>query len=182
VIIHLDKKQNKVLRWISKAAAKGTSRPVLAGINVDGALVGCDGFRLHAAKVPAGELEHAQGQTLAVGKVPASAQVVDVETVDTDTPYPDYSVCMPAPTDEPCFEFAVDAKLLREALEGMKGRSGIVRLRFYAPAESKYTGELFNHAMEVYGELEDGMPGYALIMPIHLTCAQGLDWKPNGKE
>ena len=157
MIVKVDKEENRALRWVLKASAD-KDRPALDGANVASeAIVASDGHRVHAAPLPAG-LEPDQG-TLHFGRVPASA--TELETEPVQFPFPDVATVVPR--GEPRCRIAVDAKFLRQALEGC---DGYTELHVRGKADP----------IEVFGE-KDGGPRYALIMPM-LTVKSRPRWHP----
>lgn len=164
VLIEGSKKESKALRWTQKASAplsEKKSRPVLTGIRIlDGIAVACDGFRLHAIQRPE-SLENEFEATL-VGKIPAGKFVAKMEVVEGR--YPDYEAVMP--DSEPTFEIAVNAKYLRDALQGF---DGAVMLKFWADTKP----------MEILGSDKNGTPRYALIMPMFIDKGRARgNWRP----
>jgi DNA polymerase III sliding clamp (beta) subunit (PCNA family) len=161
MIVELDKARNKALRWILKAAAKDQDRPILTGVYSNGAQYacdGCDGYRLHVAQVPMEE------GTWRFDKVAAGAELVKAEEVDVTGAvygrYPNVFQIIPDAGQDPEFEICVNATYLKDAIDAMRGKrgNGFVRLRFFGKSSP----------LEVYGELADGVPGYAMIQPTWL--------------
>ena len=154
---------SKLLRWLQSATADGKHRPTLSGIFArDGAVVGCDGFRIHAAKKPDCLPE---GKIL-TGKVGAGDFVADMEEVDSDKyVYPDILQILPQST--PQFEIAADPKLLREALHGMERP---VILKFHSQTTP----------LEVFSANDR----YALIMPMHCDESRRVNscWRPTSRK
>jgi len=159
MIIEGTKDESKLLRWVQNAQSEDEARPVLASMHVtEGYVMAGDGFRLHATPTPPC-LGNALGKQIK-GKVPAGEFIAKVAEVEGT--YPDMFQVMPV--GEAGFAIAVNAKYLREALQGIEGR---VILRFQS---SKTAFEVFDE----HGER------YALIMPAHL-CEDVLarrGWRP----
>jgi len=165
--IPVTKGENQRLRWLLKATDKNADghRAALVGASIEpGAMVATDGFRLQAIETPYHVREALQGTAARFDDLQASSETV---TTTRLIRFPDYHAIMPK--DEPVFEIALDGKLLREALEGMKGGvNGKVRLRFYGP----------NKPFEVFGQATDESSTYALIMPMRPGHENGEPWRP----
>jgi len=165
--IPISKAENQRLRWLLKAADKDADGPraALAGASIEpGAMVATDGFRLQAIETPYHVREALQGTVARFDDLKASSETV---TATRLIGFPDYHVIMPK--GEPVFEIALDGKLLKEALEGMKGGyCGKVRLRFYGPTQP----------VEAFGQANDDSRAYALIMPMHPGHENGKPWRP----
>ena len=166
--IPITKGENQRLRWLLKATASPSTngtRAVLTGASIEHrAAVATDGHRLQAIETPGNIREALQGTVARFDDLKASSETV---TTTRLIRFPDYHAIMPK--DEPVFEIALDGKLLREALEGMKGGfNGKVRLRFYGP----------NKPVEVFGQATDESRTYALIMPMHPGHENGKPWRP----
>jgi len=165
--IPITKGENQRLRWLLKATnpkAQGV-QAALAGASIEPrAAVATDGFRLQAIETPSNIRDALQGTVARFDDLQASSETV---TATRLIGFPDYHVIMPK--GEPVFEIALDGKLLREALEGMKGGVfGKVTLRFYGPTQP----------IEVFGEANDESRAYALIMPMHPGHENGKPWRP----
>ena len=165
--IPISKQENQRLRWLLKATDPKASghRAALAGASIEHqAMVATDGFRLQAIETPSHVRDALQGTVARFDDLKASSETV---TATRLTRFPDYHAIMPK--HDPVFEIALDGKLLREALEGMKGGyCGKVRLRFYGP----------NKPIEVFGQATDESRAYALIMPMHPGHENGEPWRP----
>ena len=154
----LTKDTNKILRWLTKAVTKDFDRPVLQCIHSNGVEFACDGFRLHAANIGM------DPGTWRIDNVPASATEVEGEPEEGRYPL----VTEIIPKTEPVFEFGVRVKYLKEAIEAMTyGKDSWVRLRLHSPKAP----------MEVMGDIAEGQPGYAIVMPIHLDPSRH-NWRP----
>ena len=165
--IPITKGENQRLRWLLKATDPKADGPraALAGASIEpGAMVAADGFRLQAIETPYHVREALQGTVARFDDLKASSETV---TSTRLIGFPDYHMIMPK--HEPVFEIALDGKLLREALEGMKGGVfGKVTLRFYGPTQP----------VEVFGQANDESRVYALIMPMHPGHENGEPWRP----
>ena len=165
--IPVSKGENQRLRWLLKAADKDAdgTRAVLTGASIEpGAMVATDGFRLQAIETPYHVRDALEG-TIVRLDLQASSETVTATPIEGQ--FPDYHVIMPK--HAPVFEIALDGKLLRDALEGMKGGiNGKVRLRFYGPTQP----------VEVFGQANDESRVYALIMPMHPGHENGEPWRP----
>ena len=165
--IPITKGENQRLRWLLKATNPKASghRAALAGASIEpGAMVATDGFRLQAIETPYHVRDALEG-TIVRLDLQASSETVTATPIEGQ--FPDYHVIMPK--HAPVFEIALDGKLLREALEGMKGGvNGKVRLRFYGPTQP----------VEVFGQATDESRAYALIMPMHPGHENGKPWRP----
>jgi len=166
--IPITKDENQRLRWLLKATDKNAdgARAALAGASIEHrATVATDGFRLQAIETPYHVREALQGTVNRFDDLQASSETVTPTPIEGQ--FPDYRVIMPK--HAPVFEVALDGKLLREALEGMKGGiNGKVRLRFYGPTQG----------VEVFGQANDESRAYALIMPMHPGHENGEPWRP----
>ena len=165
--IPITKGENQRLRWLLKATNPKADRhrAALAGASIEPrAMVATDGFRLQAIETPCHVRDALEGTTARFEEVKASSETVTTTRLPR---FPDYHAIMPK--GEPVFEIALDGKLLREALEGMKGGVfGKVTLRFYGPTQP----------IEVFGEANDESRAYALIMPMHPGHENGKPWRP----
>jgi len=165
--IPITKGENQRLRWLLKATNPKASghRAALAGASIEpGAMVATDGFRLQAIETPYHVRDALEG-TIVRLDLQASSETVTATPIEGQ--FPDYHVIMPK--HAPVFEIALDGKLLRDALEGMKGGiNGKVRLRFYGPTQP----------VEVFGQATDESRAYALIMPMHPGHENGKPWRP----
>jgi len=166
--IPVSKGENQRLRWLLKAADKDAdgTRAVLTGASIEHqAMVATDGFRLQAIETPYYARVELEGTVARFDDLQASSETVTPTPIEGQ--FPDYHVIMPK--GEPVFEIALDGKLLREALEGMKGGVfGKVTLRFYGPTQP----------VEVFGQANDESRVYALIMPMHPGHENGEPWRP----
>lgn len=154
----LDRAAAAAIRWVSKAREKGGTRPQLSGLYIDGAMVACDGFRMHATPVPYVLPDELHGKTVDFGKVTATTDVAEAQEVADG--YPDYNQIIPV--NEPDFEAWVDPKYLIDALAGMTStKQRRVRITFTNHYD-KHNGELFQR-VQVYGEGPDGRPAYAIV-------------------
>jgi len=167
--IPISRQENQRLRWLLKAAASPSTngtRAVLTGASIEHqAMVATGGFRLHAIETPYYARVELEGTVNRFDDLQASSETVTPTPIEGQ--FPDYHVIMPK--GEPVFEIALDGKLLREALEGMKGGVfGKVTLRFYGPTQP----------IEVFGEANDESRAYALIMPMHPGHENGKPWRP----
>jgi len=167
--IPITKGENQRLRWLLKATASPSTngtRAVLTGASIEHrAMVATDGFRLQAIETPGNIREALQGTVARFDDLQASSETVTPTPIEGQ--FPDYHVIITK--HAPVFEIALDGKLLREALEGMKGGvNGKVRLRFYGPTQP----------FEVFGEANDESRAYALIMPMHPGHENGKPWRP----
>jgi len=166
--IPVTKGENQRLRWLLKAADKDAdgTRAVLTGASIEHqAMVATDGFRLQAIETPYYARVELEGTVARFDDLQASSETVTPTPIEGQ--FPDYHVIMPK--GEPVFEIALDGKLLREALEGMKGGVfGKVTLRFYGPTQP----------VEVFGQANDESRVYALIMPMHPGHENGEPWRP----
>lgn len=156
MIIKGTKEESKLIRWLQKATTKSEDRS-LDGIYVcDGHVVACDGIRMHAAPTP-DCLKKWDG--IWDGRVPSGDFAADLEQVEGI--YPDYNQIMP--TDPPQYEIAMSARLLIEALQGMKEDSNMVIFRFRGKHDPV---EIFGPEAKVY----------ALLMP--MKCRDLALWRP----
>ena len=163
MIVHGTKEESKEIRWIQKAAARDTSRPILTAVFCNGDMVAtADGYRMHAIPKPEC-LKDVHGAIHA--KVPAGDFVA--ETSEQDGTIPDLAVVMPS--NEPVCAIAVKAEYLREALEGQES----VVLDIRQPHDP----------IEILSTSQCEHPRYALVMPINLghdpdktNLVDGLAW------
>ena len=154
------KEESKELRWLAKAQSTKGDRHVLEAFHKrDGLVCTTDGFRLHVIPTPTcfEELPKTnEEQANYTGKIPSGDFVTDLEAKDFR--YPDVSQIMP--TGEPTTEFAINPKLLRDALGGME----------YMAVIRQYK----NGYITVQGIGDQQR--YAVIAPMHQN---GKAWAPN---
>ena len=165
-VIRLNKSDSKIAQFIQRAQSTDTARPVLNGINVNGSVSACDGYRLHAVKsddIP--QLGQLQGLTVDIGKVRAGENLLEAAVVEGT--YPDTSQIMPAATDD-SVTFAVNPAFLVDACKTLD-KDEAVTIVVHSP----------NQPVEIHGTLE-GLPVYALIMPMHTgnDSLTGYNWRP----
>ncbi len=68
-VIRLNKSDSKIAQFIQRARSTDTARPVLNGINVNGNVVACHGWRLHAVESSAiPDIGKMEGLTVDIGK------------------------------------------------------------------------------------------------------------------
>ena len=168
--IKLTKQESAIMRWVQRAKSKDRTRPILTGVNVNGSVVACDGFRLHAVKTSEFTLLPAlSGNILDLSNVKAGEGMVELSVIPGS--YPEYNQILPAGI--PAFEIAVNPKLLIDALTGL---GNIAVLKFYGS----------DKPMEVYGKIEanhgDDTRTYSLIMPMFLNGEWSNTWRPDHKE
>lgn len=167
MIVRMTKKENKLLRWLQKAIANDVSRPALNGVNVNGAMVTCDGFRLHATRHILPALAEGDNAIVEFDAVRAGQELAEPAPVP-DCTYPDIHSIVP--TTEPELSVYVNRKYLQDAIAMADGKDGRVRLVFRGDTSP----------VEVYGRTSDDEPCYALVMPIYQNRVDAMDyaWKP----
>ena len=165
MLVKLTKAENARLRWLRKAMSTDVCRPTLTGFNTAGDhTVATDGYRAHFIRTP-DDLE--KGPFKFKENLKATDTVATVEPIKGTFP----EVHQVLPDGEPVCEIFVSARLLREALEGMGGGTGMVRLAVSEGERGK---------IEVFGLAKDKTEAYALIMPMAPRDRQSLTWKPSG--
>jgi len=158
--IQITKDENERLRWMQKAAVKGNERPALQCVHISGnTMATADGFRVHAGKAPTGLLDET------VAKLPDRIlkrdEVIEVETPDHKSPT--FSTLIP--TANPAYEVRVEAKYLRDALEGFEGT---VTLCFHKEWDP----------IELLGKAPDTTEAYVLLMPRRANPTEDSAWRP----
>ena len=170
MITKLDKTESKRLKFVSRARAKDDFRPALQGVNVNGAAIGCDGFRIHAVNMydlPDFDAVASEGTVIfdaSTLRVSGDGSIIEVSP--TVEKYPDYhQVIEEADKQEIVGEIHFDPKFMIDALREMdKGKP--VRIVIHDPTRP----------FELFGQIE-GRPTYALIMPMHAESDK-RGWKP----
>jgi hypothetical protein len=171
------KDQAEALRWLYQAADRDrkdhSARVILQYVaKIDGALITCDGYRMHAVqRFPGSEdwpklwqpvTRDARGNPKVPGSLPKAPGVIEAETDTRGYEFPDMASVLPR--QEPAFTIVAEAGYLREALTGL---TGPVKLVFYDQRK----------AFEVHGKTEAGS-AYALIMPMDDKRDPVSTWKP----
>jgi DNA polymerase III sliding clamp (beta) subunit (PCNA family) len=167
--VKMNKLQSKLVNWVKRAVSKDDARPVLNGININGAVVGVDGFRLHA--IPSNVVQEVvddigEDSTVALPSLKVGENIVEPEPIEGT--FPDYLQILP--TKDHAVAIGVNPKFLIDALRDMD-KGDAVRIVVYDE----------NSPIEVHGRIND-LPTYAIIMPMHLgnTVEDGaLYWRPD---
>ena len=169
-IVEGTKAEAQSIRWVQLAQEQDDIRPVLGGtFMANGAIVGCDGKRLHATLRPECLGQFDNGDILNLGKVPASDFIAKPEKVGGT--YPNLaSIKVVSGGDQAAQAVKINVKYLTDALKGLDPKSPVTLV-----VRSEFT------AIELAGMDKDGRDCYALIMPV----SNGQDkinpdniWKP----
>ena len=152
-VVRLDKSKTKLAQFIQRAQSTDTARPILNGINVNGEVVACDGWRLHSISTRAlPELDAFTGETVDLGKIRAGENLLEGEVIDGT--FPDYDQIIPK--TDPIVVFGANPAFLVDAIKTFdKGEA--VTIKVHGP----------NNPIELHGTI-DGVDVYALIMPMHI--------------
>lgn len=159
-IIKLDKEQSKKLQFVQAATSKDRdSRPILERISVNGEIVGCDGFRLHAIEKTGNEEFDNLGGIVEIGKLRAGENFVEpVKDKDIQDIYPEYeNIC---PQVQGGVMISLNPAFLADICKfADKGTS--IQLMIHGS----------DKPIEVKGYCQD-QEFYALIMPMHYSDGQ----------
>ncbi|MCK4518428.1 hypothetical protein KAT92_06630, partial [Candidatus Babeliales bacterium] len=109
MLIKLSKPQEKALRYVDRARSKDKAYPSFSAVRMNGKAEAADGHRYHAVNVAF--------ETKGLWHYDKPAAVLELEP--EDGALPDLSrIC---PRGVPQSEITLDAKMLRDALQGLKG-------------------------------------------------------------
>ncbi|KKL89531.1 hypothetical protein LCGC14_1913790 [marine sediment metagenome] len=164
MLVKGDKKFSRLIRWLQNMASSDAGRPVLNGIHIDGdQTMVTNGYRLVVIDTPK-ELQNLGPATIE-GKVPAGE--FESEFTNIEGKYPDFNTIYPNGVAQAVVD--VDARLLRELLDGLSGTPSSVSLVLYGP----------NRPIELFGATRDDRDAYMVLMPMHRALDNKLT-RPNG--
>ncbi len=167
MIKKLSKSLSKALRFVNYARSSDSFRPVLQTIKVEkGFMMATDGRRLHAIKLQPEEFEEGLYE-LESNFVPNQGYIEIEKSITGPENYPNFTQAFPQ--EEPAAIIRVNVQYLIEALSrSSKGSMAVIK--YYAKDQT----------FEVFTVDDDGIPGYALIMPMSYGSEEY--WRPPEEE